>query len=145
MVINGIWYIWLKCLMGRNKMKIFNHVQIKVSDLNVSRKFYDAVMGILEYAVVLEAEDIVVGYGTSVYDMFEIRQADEKSPLSQSIHLAFNASSKEKVDAFYNMALEKGAKCNGGPGFRPEYEDGYYAAFIIDPDGHNIEAVYSEK
>ena len=49
------------------------------------------------------------------------------------------------VDAFYYKALANGGKCNGEPGFRPQYEDGYYAAFVIDPDGHNIEAVYSEK
>lgn len=87
----------------------------------------------------------MIGYGTSVHDMFEIRQFDEKSPLSERIHLAFNASCKEDVDAFYKSAITSGGKCNGEPGFRPQYEDGYYAAFAIDPDNHNIEAVYSEK
>mgnify|MGYP000107733075 CR=1 FL=1 len=126
-------------------MKIFNHVQIKVKDLKTSRRFYDAIMDVLGYPVVLESKDIVVGYGTRVHDMFEIRQFDEKALLSQSLHLAFNASSEESVDAFYRVALANGAKCNGKPGFRPDYEEGYYAAFIIDPDGHNIEAVYSKK
>lgn len=126
-------------------MKMFNHVQVKVKNLNISRKFYDAIMEILGYHVVLEIKDVVMGYGTSVHDMFEIRQYDEKSPLSQCVHLAFNAPSKECVDAFYHEALAKGATCNGKPGFRPEYEEGYYAAFVIDPNGDNIEAVYSEK
>jgi predicted lactoylglutathione lyase len=126
-------------------MKIFNHVQIKVKDLKTSRKFYDAIMSVLEYPIVLDIKDVVVGYGTSVYDMFEIRQFDAKSLLSKSVHLAFNASSRKNVDVFYRVALENGANCNGKPGFRPEYEEGYYAAFIIDPDGHNIEAVYTEK
>ncbi len=127
------------------KRKIFNHVQIKVKDLKVSRKFYDAVMDVLGYTVVLNIKDIVVGYGTSVHDMFEIRQASEETRLSQSIHLAFNAIDVKSVDSFYHIALENGAKCNGKPSLRPEYEEGYYAAFVIDPNGHNIEAVYAEK
>ena len=126
-------------------MKLFNHVQIKVKDLEKSRKFYGPVMAALGYKMVLEIEGVVIGYGTSVHDMFEIRQFDEKSPLSERVHLAFNASCKEDVDAFYKSALASGGKCNGEPGFRPQYEDGYYAAFVIDPDGHNIEAVYSKK
>ncbi|GAJ46886.1 putative lactoylglutathione lyase [Holospora elegans E1] len=126
-------------------MKLFNHVQIKVKGLGRGRKFYDTIMAALGYKMVLEIEGVVVGYGTSVHDMFEIRQFDEKSLLSEHVHLAFNASCKEDVDAFYKIALANGGKCNGEAGFRPQYEDGYYAAFVIDPDGHNIEAVYSEK
>lgn len=126
-------------------MKIFNHVQIKVKDLKRSRKFYDEIMGILGYSVVLEINDILIGYGTNVHDMFEIKQFDKDAPLTQSVHLAFNAQNKESVDAFYQKALKHGGICNGKPGFRPEYENGYYASFVIDPDGHNIEATYSEK
>ena len=121
-------------------MKIFNHVQIKVKNLGRTRKFYDPVIAALGYQVVLEIEGVVVGYGTSVHDMFEIRQFDEKSPLSEHVHIAFNAPCKENVDAFYHNALASGGKCNGEPGFRPQYEDGYYAAFVIDLDGHNIAA-----
>ena len=124
---------------------LFNHVQIKVKDLEISRKFYDAVMESLGYGTVLDIENIVVGYGTSVHDMFEIRQTDDEAPLSTSVHISFNAPDKQSVDNFYHTALESGASCNGKPGFRPEYENGYYAAFIIDPDGHNIEAVFSDK
>ena len=120
-------------------------MEIKVKDLNKSRNFYDAIINVLGYSVVLNIKDVVVGYGTSVHDMFEIRQADKKNLLSQSVHLAFNAPNKENVNAFYLVALEHNAQCNGKPGFRPEYENGYYAAFIIDPDGHNVEAIYSEK
>jgi predicted lactoylglutathione lyase len=126
-------------------VKLFNNVQIKVNDLNNSRNFYDAVMKILGYQVVLDEENVVIGYGTDVHDMFEIRQSDANAPLSRHVHIAFNASSKKIVDDFYDIALKNGASCNGKPGFRPEYEDGYYAAFVIDPDGHNIEAVFSKK
>ena len=124
---------------------IFNHVQIKVMDLENSRKFYDLVMSALGHHVVLEIKDIVIGYGTSVHDMFEIRQASEVAPLSKSVHIAFNAIDKKMVDSFYFAALKNGARCNGKPGLRPAYGEGYYAAFIIDPNGHNIEAVYDDE
>ncbi|WP_085905558.1 VOC family protein [Kiloniella majae] len=123
---------------------IFNHVQIKVKDLEISKAFYDRIMSTLGYDQVLDIPDMVIGYGTSVHDMFEIRQADEEAPLSRAIHISFNARDRKSVDEFYRIALENGATCNGKPGLRPEYEEGYYAAFILDPDGHNIEAVYAE-
>ena len=126
-------------------MSIFNHVEIKVKDLEQARQFYDKVMAILDCKVVLDIEGVVVGYGTTVHDMFEIAQMREDAPLSHAVHIAFVAQDKNMVDRFYKAALEQGGKCNGAPGYRPEYEDGYYAAFIIDPNGHNIEAVYSEQ
>ncbi|KLN61637.1 hypothetical protein WH96_04680 [Kiloniella spongiae] len=124
---------------------IFNHVQIKVKDLGSSKLFYDRIMLALGYDLVLDIPETVFGYGTSVHDMFEIRQADEDAPLSHAVHISFNASDKKSVDEFYRIAIENGASCNGKPGLRPEYEDGYYAAFILDLDGHNIEAVYAEQ
>lgn len=125
-------------------MKLFNHVQIKVKDLKNSQKFYDAIMNILGYHKVLEIKDTVIGYGTSVQDMFEIRIATDDALLSSSVHMAFNAHSVQNVDDFYKTALKNGASCNGVPGYRPEYEEGYYSAFVIDPGGHNIEAVYMD-
>jgi catechol 2,3-dioxygenase-like lactoylglutathione lyase family enzyme len=125
-------------------MKLFNHIQIKVRDLPVSRKFYDQIMEVLGIKVVLEInrpDRMVVGYGTSVNDMFEIAMQPENADLSHNLHIAFNASGREMVDTFYETALAAGAKCNGKPGVRP-YGNGFYAAFVIDPDGHNIEAVY---
>ncbi|MEJ7806804.1 MAG: VOC family protein, partial [Telluria sp.] len=60
------------------------------------------------------------------------------------LHLAFTAESRQQVDAFYRAALEAGGKDHGAPGLRPTYQGNYYAAFVIGPDGHNIEAVYHE-
>ena len=122
-------------------MKLLNHVQIKVKCLADSRTFYDSIMGALGYKIVLEIDKTVIGYGTDVHDMFEIRQANNEALLSVAIHVAFNAPSIKIVDDFYRVAIQKGAKCSGAPGFRPEYEEDYYAAFVIDLDGHNIEAV----
>lgn len=101
-------------------------------------------MRTLGYLEVLHIKDTVIGYGVSVHDMFEIRQATDEVPVSESVHLAFNAPSLLAVKQFYKTALEQGGKCNGKPGFRPEYQKGYYAAFVTDINGHNIEAVYIE-
>ncbi|MDE1924959.1 MAG: VOC family protein [Patescibacteria group bacterium] len=121
---------------------MFDHVQIKVSDYAKSRPFYEAVMKTLGYGVVFEDKN-VVGFGTNPHDMFEIRQASEKIPLSAATHIAFSAKNEDAVRAFYTTALELGAKDNGKPDFR-DYEPGYFAAFIIDPNGHNLEAVFKK-
>ena len=123
---------------------IFDHIQIKVLDYKISRAFFEKVLGALGYAIVFEIENVVTGFGTSVHDMFEVRVATEEFPPSQSTHIAFTAPSEEAVRAFYEIALANGAKDNGAPGYRPEYEEGYYAVFVIDPNGHNLEAVYKK-
>lgn len=122
---------------------MFDHVQIKVKDFARSRTFYEAVLGALGYKVVLEFKK-VVGIGTNPHDMFEVRQADAKAPLSSSTHVAFVAKSEEAVRKFHEMAIAHGAKDNGAPGLRPDYEAGYFAAFVVDPDGHNLEAVFKQ-
>jgi catechol 2,3-dioxygenase-like lactoylglutathione lyase family enzyme len=121
---------------------MFDHVQIKVADLKASRGFYQAVLGALGYGVVFEIAGVVTGFGTGVHDMFEVRQADADAPLSAAVHVAFAAPSEAAVRAFHAAALALGGRDNGAPGLRPEYEAGYFAAFVIDPDGHNVEAVF---
>jgi catechol 2,3-dioxygenase-like lactoylglutathione lyase family enzyme len=125
----------------RNGTRIFDHVQIKVEDLTSNRAFYERVLGALGYGVVFEAKG-VVGFGNDPHDMFEVAQAGEGAPVSKSTHIAFIARSEDAVRAFHRTALAHGAKDNGLPGLRPEYEEGYFAAFVIDPNGHNLEAVY---
>lgn len=124
---------------------MFDHVQIKVSDLAASRSFYEAVLRTLGYAVVLEFPRYVVGFGTNPHDMFEVAQASEEAPLSQATHIAFRAKNREAVNEFYRVAIARGAKDNGAPGLRPDYEPDYYATFVIDPNGHNLEAVCKEE
>jgi len=121
---------------------MFDHVQIKVLDFNASCAFYIPVLATLGHTVVLEEKGYVVGIGQNPHDMFEISPVGEQKPLSQAVHIAFKAPSREAVDEFYQVALKLGAKDNGKPGLRPQYEDGYYACFVIDLNGHNIEAVY---
>jgi catechol 2,3-dioxygenase-like lactoylglutathione lyase family enzyme len=75
--------------------------------------------------------------------LFEIQQADDKPPLTR-VHVAFRVNSKAEVDAFHRAALDAGATDNGAPGPRPEYAANYYACFVLDPDGYNIEAMINE-
>jgi len=124
---------------------MFDHVQIKVDDLEASRSFYAAVLGALGYTVVFDVEGVVVGIGTDPHNMFEIRQAEANVPVSKSTHIAFTAKSEAAVRAFHSVALAHGATDNGMPGFRPQYEPGYFAAFVIDPNGHNLEAAFLQR
>ena len=124
---------------------MFDHVQIKISDLAGSRNFYEKVLSVLGYGVVLEFKGRVVGFGISPHYMFEVAQTSKDAPLSQAIHIACKAGSRGAVDGFHRVAIANGAKDNGAPGLRPGCEPGHYAAFVIDPNGHNLEAVFKEE
>jgi catechol 2,3-dioxygenase-like lactoylglutathione lyase family enzyme len=121
---------------------MFDHVQIKVADLKSSRVFYEAVLKSLGYGVVFEIQEVVVGFGNNPHDMLEVRQADASAPVSSAAHIAFIAKNEDAVRNFHSTALEHGGIDNGAPGMRPHYEEGYYCAFVIDPNGHNLEAVF---
>lgn len=122
---------------------MFDHVQIKVTDYTKSREFYAAIFATLGYQVVFEEAGVVTGWGTSPHDMFEVRAVAPHRPLSVHVHVALKAHSEEEVQRFYEVALVAGGTDNGAPGLR-DYEPGYYAAFVIDPDGHNLEAVFKQ-
>jgi predicted lactoylglutathione lyase len=123
-------------------MGMFDHIQIKVGNFGESRAFYEAIFRTLGYGVVFEIEGVVVGFGNSIHDMFEIRQANDTTQLSRAVHIAFAARSEQSVKDFHSAALAHGGRDNGAPGLRPEYEEDYFAAFVLDPDGHNLEAVF---
>jgi catechol 2,3-dioxygenase-like lactoylglutathione lyase family enzyme len=118
--------------------RLIDHIQLVVKDLPASQKFYTAVFKVL---------DIPLG-GTGE-DFFWADELFVSTPQSQAAqgeltgrhHLGFQASSRAVVDEFYKVALANGGLDNGKPGERP-YHPGYYAAFVLDPDGNNIEAVY---
>jgi len=121
---------------------VFDHVKFGVSDYAASKAFF---LKALEPLGV-----VVVGEGTPDYGV-ELSSKDKASLcLHQThekpahIHLAFKAGNRRQVDAFYRAALEAGGKDNGAPGLRPHYHPNYYAAFVIGPDGHNIEVVCHE-
>ena len=119
---------------------MFDHVVFGVSDYAASKAFYLQALAPLGAAVVLEGPlglEISADGKTSLC----IGPSDEKPA---HLHLAFRAENRQQVEAFYRAALAAGGKDNGAPGLRPEYHANFYAAFVIGPDGHNIEAVCHE-
>jgi catechol 2,3-dioxygenase-like lactoylglutathione lyase family enzyme len=117
---------------------MIDHIQLVVRDLAASKRFYDAVMKALGIPPGPAGEDHFS------YDEMWVSTAQSVSAqgeLTGRHHLAFAAKDREGVDTFYKVALEAGGRDNGAPGERP-YHPGYYAAFVVDPDGNNIEAVY---
>lgn len=121
---------------------VLHHVSLPASDLRESKAMYDAALGALGYRRVYEGETNVC-YGVhDDEDMLCLKQRDSFTAAGDGFHLAFTAPSREAVDAFHAAALVHGATDNGSPGPRPRYGPNYYAAFIIDPDGHYLEAVH---
>jgi catechol 2,3-dioxygenase-like lactoylglutathione lyase family enzyme len=121
---------------------MFDHVKFGVSDYAASKAFFSRALEPLGVAIVSEG---VPSYGVELASKSKaslcLFQTDEKPA---HLHLAFKAETRQQVDAFHRAALEAGGKDNGPPGLRPQYHANYYAAFVIGPDGHNIEAVCSE-
>lgn len=128
-------------------MPIIDHITLHVSDLTRSKAFYEKVLAPLGIGAVMRFGDSA-GFGKNGKPDFWIGSGkpDYASPEQhargvQPTHIAFVAESRAAVDAFYRAALEAGAKDNGPPGVRAFYHPSYYGAFVLDPDGHNIEAV----
>ncbi len=120
---------------------MLHHVSIAVSNLNRASSFYDAVLAPLGYVQVF-SDDEAVGYGyAGGGDKLCLKLSDQVTVPGEGFHLAFAATEAEHVDKFHAAALVHGGQCNGVPGLRPEYGSGYYAAFVLDPDGYRIEAV----
>ncbi len=123
---------------------MIDHVGILVCDWAKSRAFYDAAFAPLGYSMLAEVPEQytggvkVGGYGKAKPD-FWLTESGEPGP---GRHYAFVAGSKAEVDAFYAAAMANGGTDNGGPGPRPHYHEHYYGAFVFDPDGNNVEAVF---
>ena len=118
--------------------RLIDHLQLVVRDLKTSHAFYAAVFDVLQVPMGGEGD----GYFWA--DELFVSTADSEAAqgrLTGPTHLAFQAADRAMVDAFHKAALAHGGKDNGAPGERP-YHPGYYAAFVLDPDGNNIEAVY---
>ena len=121
---------------------MLHHISLPVADLRASSALYDAALGALGYRRVCSGDDFA-GYGVEDdKDKFCIKHVDPSASAGPRFHLAFAAPSPDAVVAFHNEALNHGATDNGTPGLRTRYGPTYFAAFIIDPDGHRIEAVH---
>jgi catechol 2,3-dioxygenase-like lactoylglutathione lyase family enzyme len=121
---------------------MFDHVLIFVADLVKSKGFYEKSFTSFGYSIAFGEEGNFWSFDIGNGALFEIAQYNKNDTLTPC-HIAFRAESKEQVNAFYDAALKAGGKCNGQPGPRPHYTQNYYAAFIIDPSGHNIEAAFN--
>ena len=117
---------------------IFDHVQIGVRDRAASKAFYETVLAPLEIPVVWEVADYT--------QLANLALADREP--TERLHIAFSARSRDEVEAFHRAGVEGGYEDNGPPGVREEYSSEvggrYYAAYLLDPDGNNVEAVYRE-
>ena len=118
--------------------RLIDHLQLVVSNLERSKRFYSAVLGALGVPL--------GGEGPGFFWADELFVSDLQSPATNGVatgrsHFAFQAKDREAVERFHRVGLEAGGKDNGAPGVRL-YHPGYYAAFLLDPDGHNVEAVF---
>ena len=131
---------------------MLDHVNIRVADYDRSKTFYEAALAPLGYTLAMESAS-GAGFRREFIPDFWIKQGEPTSFGAQAdpaalpgcggpaVHVAFASDDRNTVDAFYRAALAAGARDNGAPGLRPNYHPNYYSAFVLDPDGYNIEAV----
>jgi catechol 2,3-dioxygenase-like lactoylglutathione lyase family enzyme len=112
--------------------RLLDHLHLRVSDIEASKRFYAAALAPLGLGLTGEGEDW--------FSADELFVSDDGAPTA-GLHFAFQAADRDTVDRFYEAALAAGGRDNGGPGER-SYHPGYYAAFVLDPDGTNVEAVF---
>jgi catechol 2,3-dioxygenase-like lactoylglutathione lyase family enzyme len=123
---------------------MLDHIGFIVRDFGKSRQFYSQALAPLGYRIVMEmsaAEIGVDGAGFGQPGKPDFWISGGGSATTPRVHVAFRAADRATVDAFYRAALAAGGKDNGPPGLRPHYHPDYYGAFVLDPDGHNVEAV----
>ena len=118
---------------------MFDHVLLDVADFDRSREFYEMALAPLGIEAVSEPAPRMVGLGTEGKPFFWLMARGR--PTTTGVHVAFGAPTRDAVDTFHAAGLAAGGTDNGAPGPRPIYHSSYYAAFVIDPDGNNIEVV----
>ena len=119
---------------------MIDHFGINCSDFSKSKEFYDRVLGVLGYTRQMDYE-VAIGYGRDGKPDFWIAECRETGP-NREIHVAFRADNIGAVKAFYDSALALGAESLHAPRLWPEYHPGYFGAFVRNPDGNNVEAVF---
>lgn len=125
-------------------MTILDHVGLKVSDYDRSFAFYREALATLGVGVLSEltvGRDRIAGFGTDRPTFWISNGATVRG----ETHVAFKAGSRSEVQAFYSVAMAMGGRDNGPPGIRAHYRQGYYAAYVLDPDGSNVEAVFIDE
>jgi catechol 2,3-dioxygenase-like lactoylglutathione lyase family enzyme len=123
---------------------MIDHISIGVRNVASSKRFYDAALQPLGYKCLSDSPGSL-GYGAKASALWLNATEHPVAPDSRSgLHFCFSAPSRKSVDAFHAAGLASGGRDNGPPGLRPDYGAGYYAAFLIDPDGYRIEAYFAE-
>jgi catechol 2,3-dioxygenase-like lactoylglutathione lyase family enzyme len=132
---------------------MLDHISLRVADYERSKKFYVAALAPLGFTLAMESASSGAGFRRDAIPGFWVKQGEPGSPGDAAaavepgscggpaIHVAFATANRAAVDAFHQAALAAGARDNGAPGLRPQYHASYYGAFVLDPDGYNIEAV----
>ena len=114
---------------------IFDHVDVHASEYHESVRFYETVLATLGIPRIAQTEEWTSFTNLNVVD---------RTPATHSLHVCFRAVSRDEVDRFHAAGVEAGFRSNGEPGFRDAYGRGYYAAYLLDPDGNNVEALYRD-
>jgi catechol 2,3-dioxygenase-like lactoylglutathione lyase family enzyme len=114
---------------------IFDHVEVHASDYRESVRFYETVLATLGIPRIAETDEWTAFANLNVVD---------RTPATGDVHICFRAGSRDEVDRFHQAGIEGGFRSNGEPGYREKYGAGYYAAFLFDPDGNNVEALYRD-
>lgn len=126
-------------------MSIIDHIEFPVADAEASRRFYEAALGPLGLSLVVSIDPARTAHGGARHgfgrDGYPSLWFHAETGRSLPVHVAFTARDRKAVDAFYEMALARGGRDNGPPGVRERYHPHYYAAYVLDPDGNNNEAV----
>ena len=116
---------------------MWDHVGIRVSDRETSKRFYEPLLRVLGYELTHPGEHF------DEWNDFGISQASNEKPVTRSLHVAFVARSRADVDAFWRAGVDAGYESDGEPGERPQYSETYYGAFLLDPDGNSAEAIHA--
>lgn len=125
---------------------LMSHISIGTDQLDRAIAFYDKVLGAIGAKRILDIPGIAVGYGRGYPEFWVQRPFDgKKAETANGMHFAFMVDGPEQVKAFYQAAMDAGAKDDGAPGPRPDYGDDYYCCFVRDPDGHKIEATFLDE
>jgi catechol 2,3-dioxygenase-like lactoylglutathione lyase family enzyme len=117
---------------------MLDHIGLNVSDYDRSRAFYERALAPLGFSLLMEPAPRIGGLGRDGKPWFWI--TDQRQPATENMHVAFAAPARATVDAFHAAALEAGGTDNGAPGIREIYHPTYYGAYVLDPDGNNVEA-----
>jgi catechol 2,3-dioxygenase-like lactoylglutathione lyase family enzyme len=115
-------------------LRVFDHVDVPASNYAESVRFYETVLAPLDVPRIAEGDD---------WTCFANLNVTDRRPPTQNLHLCFYSREQEQVDAFHRAGVEAGFRSNGGPGYR-DYAPGYYSAYLLDPDGNNVEALYRD-